>query len=670
MNLLQKAPADSDALTDKKPRIRKTFLFIMLLAAVLILVIELLNHKAFTNGPASFFHFVTQNPLALLSNYAIVLVTLAPAMFFRRRVFWCTLVSSVWMIGGAVNGFILLNRMTPFTVADLSIFQTGLDTIPNYLSKKYIILLVVSLVVLLVGLVLLFIKGPRCPDNRSRRGKIGFVSLLFSIGLLFGGCSLSFELGQLSESFPNLAFAYEDYGFPYCFLQTWLNKGIHPPLVYNASAVEALRQPVPEHTNPQTDVNVVYVQLESYIDPADVKGLELSEEAIPFWRELTQNYSTGYLTVPVVGAGTANTECEVLTGMSTKMFGPGEYPYKTSLVDQTAETVAYNLKENGYGTHAIHNHRAAFYGRNHVYANLGFDDFTALEYMPKAKKTPKNWAKDFILTDQILQTMDATPDQPDLVFTVSVQGHGKYPVEPILEDPAITVKACPDEDYHYALEYYVNQIHEMDQFVRELVAALEARDEKTVLILYGDHLPALNLEPEDMGSGSLYNTTYVIWDNFGLPKVDMDLTSYQITSVVMDRLGITNGNMNRYHQYQRLDPNYLEGLHTLQYDVLYGQKYLYGGESPYQPTDMQMGSAPIQIHSLLQDADTLYLTGENFTPFCKVVVDGHQLKTSYVYSGLLKLRETPKTKDLSKYSIRVMDKHKEILSEVEHPYVP
>lgn len=57
-------------------------------------------------------------------------------------------------------------------------------------------------------------------------------------------------------------------------------------------------------------------------------------------------------------------------------------------MDRTVESVAYDLKENGYATHAIHNHRAAFYNRNSVYANLGFDDFTAIEYMPKAGRDP------------------------------------------------------------------------------------------------------------------------------------------------------------------------------------------------------------------------------------------------------------------------------------------
>lgn len=97
----------------------------------------------------------------------------------------------------------------------------------------------------------------------------------------------------------------------------------------------------------QTDVNVIFIQLESYIDPSMIQGLELSEDPVPNWTALKEAYSSGYLTVPVVGAGTANTEFEVLTGMSSRFFGPGEYPFQTCLKDQTVESVAYDLKENG-----------------------------------------------------------------------------------------------------------------------------------------------------------------------------------------------------------------------------------------------------------------------------------------------------------------------------------
>ena len=129
---------------------------------------------------------------------------------------------------------------------------------------------------------------------------------------------------------------------------------------------------------------------------------------MPNFRMLKDNYSTGYLTVPSVGAGTANTEFEILTGMSMRYFGPGEYPYKTILRETVAESTPYNLKELGYNTHAIHNHAGGFYGRNTVFSRLGFDTFTSIEYMNITEYTPNGWAKDAILTDKIMNAMIST----------------------------------------------------------------------------------------------------------------------------------------------------------------------------------------------------------------------------------------------------------------------
>ena len=57
-----------------------------------------------------------------------------------------------------------------------------------------------------------------------------------------------------------------------------------------------------------------------------------------------KEYSSGYYKVPAVGAGTANTEFESITGMSLHYFGPGEYPYKSILKETTCESAPYVLK--------------------------------------------------------------------------------------------------------------------------------------------------------------------------------------------------------------------------------------------------------------------------------------------------------------------------------------
>ena len=80
-----------------------------------------------------------------------------------------------------------------------------------------------------------------------------------------------------------------------------------------------------------------------------------------------KDYTSGWFEVPACGAGTANTEFEVLTGISAKFFGPGEYPYKGKLREKTLESMAYVLKNSGYSTYAMHDHRAVSYTHLDVY---------------------------------------------------------------------------------------------------------------------------------------------------------------------------------------------------------------------------------------------------------------------------------------------------------------
>lgn len=219
-----------------------------LLALALTVTMELFNHKAFSEGPAAFWAFLAKRPLAAAVDYLLVLLTLLPTLFARRRTFWQTLLSVVWLGVGAANGFILLNRMTPFTIADLTVLNTGLDTLPNYLSPGYILLLAAAVAAALAGLTVLFWKGKRCPLPWKQRAKAGLLSTAAAAAALAGTWALAFHTHQLSAEFANLAYAYEDYGLPYCFLQTWLNKGIRCPAGYSSAAMDRVAGMIGEET--------------------------------------------------------------------------------------------------------------------------------------------------------------------------------------------------------------------------------------------------------------------------------------------------------------------------------------------------------------------------------------------------------------------------------------
>lgn len=50
-----------------------------------------------------------------------------------------------------------------------------------------------------------------------------------------------------------------------------------------------------------------------------------------------KGYSSGQLSMPSYGAGTANSEFELITGMNLDHFEQQKYPYKTVLQNTTTE---------------------------------------------------------------------------------------------------------------------------------------------------------------------------------------------------------------------------------------------------------------------------------------------------------------------------------------------
>ncbi len=387
--------------------------------------------------------------------------------------------------------------------------------------------------------------------------------------------------------------------------------------------------------------NIICVLLESFVDPQLIRFLEMSEDPIPNFRALYENYSSGYLDVPVVGAGTANTEFEILTGMGMQFFGLGEYPYKTILKKTNCESIASDLKTIGYGAHVVHNNGGNFYSRRNAFSMMGFDTFTSKEMMDIRDYTPLGtWPTDDILVGEVEKSLDYTPDQPDFVYTITVEAHGDYPHEQVLENPDIVVTGLEDEGWSYAWEYYVNQLHEVDEFIGDLIAMLEKRDEKTIVVMFGDHLPTMGLTEEDMKTGSLFKTQYITWDNFGLEKQDADITSYQLLADIMKRLGIENGTMFTLHQNrdQYTDKEeYQRDMELLQYDILYGEHYVYDGGNPYPASDLVMGTQDVVVKSVRETEEYFYISGENFTKWSKAFVDDSKVSTGYISSKLLRI---------------------------------
>ena len=611
-----------------------------LVSAVGYFLIEAISRHSFTEA----WDFMTGRPLVFAYNAALIFTTSLIVYLFRRRCFIRVLLCMFWLLLGIINGVILATRVTPFTGPDLHLLTDGMALLEKYLPKWGVIVALIVLGSFALTLLGLIVKGPKFKGKLKYRWNIPLV--LAGILAFAGLTQLALEKRVLSNYFGNIAFAYEDYGYPYCLGVTIFDTGITCPRDYSEGEIrriENTEKNLPE-TKEGEHPNIIFLQLESFFDPELVDYLEMSEDPIPVFRKLMKEYTSGYYKVPSVGAGTANTEFESITGMSLHYFGPGEYPYKSILKETTCESAPYVLKDLGYSTHAIHNNEANFYGRRSIFPNLGFDTFTSAEYMPEEDdKNPLGWTRDRVLTDEIIKCLDSTEAQSDYVYTISVQGHGSYPEEPELEEPEITVTGSPTEAKNNQWEYYVNQLREMDNFVKELTDALEEYPEDVVLVMYGDHLPTMDLTVEDVENRYLFQTQYVMWDNFGLEKKDVNLAAYQMAAEVMDRVGIHEGTVFRYHQARRNTKNYQVDLETLQYDLLYGEHYSYDGENPFKRTKMRLGLYDTTLDgiSLVSAWDHTYrVTGTNFTPSSQVKLNGEWYETVYVNPTTLMISGT------------------------------
>lgn len=611
-----------------------------LVSAVGYFLIEAISRHSFTEA----WDFMTGRPLVFAYNAALIFTTSLIVYLFRRRCFLRVFLCMFWLLLGIINGVILVTRVTPFTGPDLHLLTDGMALLEKYLPKWGVIVALIVLGFFALTLFGLILKGPKFKGKLKYRWNIPLVLAGF---LVFAGLTqLALEKRVLSNYFGNIAFAYEDYGYPYCLGVTIFDTGITCPRDYSEGEIKRIENT--EKNLPETKdgdhPNIIFLQLESFFDPKLVDYLEMSEDPIPVFRKLMKEYTSGYYKVPSVGAGTANTEFESITGMSLHYFGPGEYPYKSILKETTCESAPYILKDLGYSTHAIHNNEANFYGRRSIFPNLGFDTFTSAEYMPEEEdKNPLGWTRDRVLTEEIIKCLDSTEDQPDYVYTISVQGHGSYPEEPELEEPEITVTGSPTEAKNNQWEYYVNQIREMDDFVKELTDALEKYPEDVILVMYGDHLPTMDLTVEDVKNRYLFQTQYVMWDNFGLEKKDVNLAAYQMAAEVLDRVGIHEGTIFRYHQARRNTKNYQVDLETLQYDLLYGERYSYEGEKPFKRTKMRLGIYDTTLDgiSLVSAWDHTYrITGTNFTPSSQVKLNGEWYDTVYVNPTTLMISGT------------------------------
>ena len=289
--------------------------------------------------------------------------------------------------------------------------------------------------------------------------------------------------------------------------------------------------------------DIVVLQSESFFDPARLRGLE-ADQMLPEFRRLAATSQHGNLWVPTYGGGTIRTEFEVLTGLAMRYFPAVQYPY-FGLTSAPVRGIPSVLAAHGYRTIAVHPHDRGFWNRASAFAHLGFQEFDGIEQFHNAARSGY-YISDEALIEHVLKRLDAAT-APTFVFAISMENHGPYDHYPNVDEQRRAAEPVPpglSGDSAAELRGYLYHLENADRALGRLADALRARPRRSLLLFYGDHLPAL---PEiyhqagfdDADEATVEPVPWLLLDT-ARPQTtaDIDTAAFYLPALLLDTAGI------------------------------------------------------------------------------------------------------------------------------------
>ncbi len=291
--------------------------------------------------------------------------------------------------------------------------------------------------------------------------------------------------------------------------------------------------------------DIVIVQSESFIDPGILKGYD-ANAFIPELARLRQTGEHGRVHVPTFGGGTIRTEFEVLTGISLRYYPAIQFPY-LQFTQGKIPSLVRTLERHGYSTTAVHANRPEFWNRTAAFKALGFQHFISMSDFPADVHKDGRYVSDKDMTDEILrQLKDDGP--PQFIFAISIEAHGPYDYSPDINTAERDAIPVPDDIRDQArkdLQNFIYHVRHADHELGRLADTLARRKRPTLLMFYGDHLPALvpafQADGFDNGEGFFMQT--VPWllvqpNRPSKPREIHNLAAWTLPGLLLNRAGI------------------------------------------------------------------------------------------------------------------------------------
>lgn len=454
-----------------------------------------------------------------------------------------------WSLGlcwgiGMVNHYLLRFRGRALFPADLLTLRTAANVAGNYDyyldSRQLCSLLVVAAVFAALALL---------PLNREKKKRTWRTRLAAGTAAL---CSVGFLVLLFGTSFAN------DHGIA---TELWTTRGngfflnfslclkdsrVAKPEGYSAQALDAIAQDIQVPTAGEGRPNVIVIMNEAFSDLTVLPGVESNQDAIPFFRSLTENTVKGYAYASVFGGTTANSEYEFLTGNTTAFLPAGSVPYQM-YVYESATSLVGQMNDLGYRTVAMHPFYASGWNRPGVYGHFGFDETYFVDSMQDLV-----WVRDYVSDRSNYQNLirifeEKEAGEPLFFFNVTMQNHSAYRSEWFNLDRDTWLTGEYGGRFS-TVDQYLSLMRESDRALQELIEYFQTVDEPTVICLFGDHQPqvatnfytdVLGAEPDLATAQKKQMVPFLIWANYDIEEQDgLELSLNYLSSLLTETAGL------------------------------------------------------------------------------------------------------------------------------------
>ena len=581
-------------------------------------------------------------PGVFLVNFLLILILTSFIFILKRKKTFYFLMSFIILTISCVSKYLYKVRGVPFTFSDIYSIGEALEIAGNYVTLPMVVGVLIFLILIISITIILFKQEKNNKRIRSLSNVLLMIILMITFPII---TKYQYDKGNMSYIRWDITASYKKNGYVFSTIESAVKYIRVKPKGYSKKAIEEIRDKVDEKEKEDNrkiignKPNIIFIQLEAFMDPTKIKEAKFSEDPIPNFRKICDE-NKGYMAnVPTTGGGTVRTEYEVMTGNNIDYLTPGEIPYNTILKGKYYNSIATTLKSQGYGAHAIHNFQGNFYTRNNAYEKLGFDTFTSIEYMNGYEKNERGWVKDKILTKYIKKALNST-EGSDLVYTIAVQGHSSYPKDSLkLYDFPIKVSGKLSDVDKNQLYYYVNQLKETDEFIGDVMDMVDNSKEDTLVVFYSDHMPALNLFQNDKFYLDAYEAPFAFYSNFEMNNFDFDkIEAYNISSLALELAGVEYGPMEKFRVYLSDDKDYESYEALLEYDMLFGKNYYLKNDEKPEKSTMKMGLNDVTVTSLEYEKDYMIIQGSNFTENSAVYIDNKKVDTIFINDKTLKIK--------------------------------